>query len=134
MTPDTERMRRLSGVRILVAEDNNVNQIVLKAMLAPEGPEVVCVDNGEQAVARVTEQAEYFDIVLMDLQMPVMDGFDAAERIHAIAPNLPVIAQTAHVLTETIERCRDIGMVAHVGKPIDREALIAIIQQHARTR
>lgn len=134
MTPDTERTRRLMGVRILVAEDNNVNQIVLKAMLAPEGPEVVCVDNGEAAVARVAQQTDYFDIVLMDLQMPVMDGFDAAQRIHALVPELPVVAQTAHVLTETIERCRAVGMVAHVGKPIDRESLVATIQQYARTR
>ena len=129
----TRRVARLAGLRILLAEDNEVNQMVAQAMLRREGPEVVTVGDGQLAVdAVVREGADAFDVVLMDIQMPGMDGFEATRRIHAIAPSLPVIGQTAHVLQDTIEQCRAAGMVAHLPKPIDRHELIMLIMQHAR--
>ncbi len=130
----TQRVRRLEGLRILVAEDNEINQLVIQAMLSPEGPTLVFASDGEQAVQRVTEDGPTaYHLVLMDLQMPVMDGYEATSRIRAIAPGLPIVAQTAHVLTDTIEQCQAAGMVAHVSKPVDRHQLIEIILRHART-
>jgi PAS domain S-box-containing protein len=130
-----QRVQRLAGLRILLAEDNEVNQMVAQAMLAREGPEVVTVSDGAAAVERIREEGgDAYDIVLMDIQMPGMDGYEATRRIHELAPDLPVVGQTAHVLNEAIEQCRAAGMVGHVPKPIDRHELIAAIIRHARPR
>ncbi len=130
----TRRIERLGGLRILLAEDNEVNQMVVQAMLNKEGPTLVTVCDGAQAVAAVRQAgAGAFHAVLMDIQMPVMGGYEATRLIHEIDPDLPVIGQTAHVLQDAIEQCRAAGMVAHLAKPIDRHELILIIMRHART-
>jgi PAS domain S-box-containing protein len=129
----TRRVERLQGLRILLAEDNEVNQMVVQAMLNTEGPQVVTVSDGAQAVAAVRREGpDAFNVVLMDIQMPGMDGYEATRLIHEFAPDLPVIGQTAHVLQEAIEHCRAAGMVAHLAKPIDRHELIITIMRHAR--
>ncbi|MDD3328674.1 MAG: ATP-binding protein [Zoogloea sp.] len=124
---------RLVGLRILVAEDNEVNQLVLEDNLASEGAEVTLAVNGQEAVERVRQQGpEGFDVVLMDLQMPVMDGYEATRQIHALAPALPIIGQTAHALDEERAACLAAGMVDHLAKPIDPDRLIASILHHTR--
>jgi CheY-like chemotaxis protein len=129
----TRRGARLTGLRILLAEDNEVNQLVVQAMLRHEGPEIVTVGDGRLAVEQVRRAgAGAFDLVLMDIQMPVMDGYEATRLVHEIDPDVPVIGQTAHVLNEAIEQCREAGMVAHLSKPIDRHELIGAILRHAR--
>jgi PAS domain S-box-containing protein len=131
----TGRVARLAGLRILLAEDNEVNQMVVLAMLRKEQPQVTTVTDGLQAVEQVRARGPgAFDLVLMDIQMPVMDGYEATRLIHGIDPDLPVVGQTAHVLHEAIEHCRAAGMVAHLPKPIDRRELIATIMRHARLR
>jgi CheY-like chemotaxis protein len=70
----------------------------------------------------------------MDVQMPVMDGYEATRRIREISPDLPVIGQTAHVLQDAVQQCQDAGMVAHISKPIDRHDLVTVILRHARAR
>ena len=74
--------------------------------------------------------AQAFDLILMDIQMPLMNGYDATHQIHAIAPNLPIIGQTAHALDEERTACLEAGMVDHISKPIDPDALLALILQH----
>jgi PAS domain S-box-containing protein len=129
----TRRIARLSGLRILLAEDNEVNQMVVQAMLSKEGPQIVAVTDGAQAVAAVRREGPHaFNIVLMDIQMPGMDGYEATRLIHEFAPGLPVVGQTAHVLQEAIEQCRAAGMVAHLPKPIDRHELVMTVMRHAR--
>ena len=129
----TRRIERLGGLRILLAEDNEVNQMVVQAMLNKEGSTLVTVSDGAQAVDAVRQAgAGAFNVVLMDIQMPVMGGYEATRFIHEIDPDLPVIGQTAHVLQEAIEQCRAAGMVAHLAKPIDRHELIMTIMRHAR--
>jgi len=129
----TRRIERLGGLRILLAEDNEVNQMVVQAMLSKEGSTLVTVSDGAQAVDAVRQSgAGAFHVVLMDIQMPVMGGYEATRLIHEIDPDLPVIGQTAHVLQEAIEQCRAAGMVAHLAKPIDRHELILTIMRHAR--
>ncbi len=123
---------RLEGLRVLAAEDNPVNQIVLREFLAMEGALITMVDTGLAAVDRVTQLgSDAFDIVLMDIQMPQMDGYEATRRIKPIAPNLPIIGQTAHAMSEEHAKCLAAGMVGLVVKPISLEALVQTILLHA---
>ncbi|MGE5492640.1 MAG: Cache 3/Cache 2 fusion domain-containing protein [Actinomycetota bacterium] len=131
--PSSAGGRRLEGLSILVAEDNEINQLVLQENLAEEGARVLLAGTGREAVDRVAEQGrDAFDLVLMDIQMPDMDGYEATREILEIAPDLPVIGQTAHAGGEERGRCLAAGMAAHIAKPIDPEELVALALQHAR--
>jgi PAS domain S-box-containing protein len=120
----------LQGVRILAAEDNEVNQLVLRDLLEQEGAHVTLVANGQLAVAALSEANADFDIVLMDAQMPIMDGMAATRRIRETHPRLPIIGQTAHALAEEHARCRDAGMNAVITKPLDVDSLVSAILAH----
>ena len=123
--------RRLDGVRVLVAEDNEVNQIVLERALEIEGAETTIVADGRQAVNRVlADGREAYDVVLMDIQMPEMDGYEATRRILEVAPDLPVIGQTAHAMLDERRECLAAGMVDHIAKPIDFRLLVDMIVRH----
>ncbi len=123
--------RRLAGTRVLVAEDNEVNQLVLERALTIEGAEVTIVGDGRQAVNRVlVEGRQAFDVVLMDIQMPEMDGYEATRRILELAPDLPVIGQTAHAMQDERRECLAAGMVDHIAKPIDFRQLVDMIERH----
>ncbi|NTV10881.1 MAG: response regulator, partial [Zoogloea sp.] len=126
---------RLAGVSILAAEDNELNRLVLEEVLRAEGPRLVCVENGRQLVERVREDGpEAWDIVLMDIQMPEMDGLEATRRVHELAPELQVIALTAHAFSEEGDNCRAAGMADHVSKPFELDALVSAILRHKRRR
>jgi len=120
---------RLQGVSILVAEDNAFNQEVLAELLAPENPTLVFVDNGQQAVEQVAAHPGGFDAVLMDIQMPVMDGYEATRCILAGAHAPPIIGLTAHALAEEHARILAVGMVAHLTKPVKEDELVSAILQ-----
>ena len=123
----------LSGLSILVAEDDPINQMVLEHNLLEDGARVTIVGNGRHAVERVVQEgAKAYDLVLMDVQMPEMDGYEATRRIHDFAPDMPVIGQTAHVLGDEKERCIASGMASYIPKPIDPDILVAIVLQLAR--
>jgi signal transduction histidine kinase/ActR/RegA family two-component response regulator len=120
---------RLSA-RVLLAEDNPVNQEVICAMLGISGAEVMVVENGELAV-QALRQGE-FDVVLMDCQMPVMDGYEATARIRqeeAPGRHIPIIALTANAFSEDRERCVAVGMDDYLGKPVKRDQLVRIISR-----
>jgi PAS domain S-box-containing protein len=121
---------RLAGLRFLVAEDNAVNQMVIQDALLLEGASVQVVANGQLAVDAVAQDPSAFDMVLMDLQMPVMDGLHATRALQRIAPSLAVLGQTAHALPEERLACQHAGMVATVTKPIDHEELVLTILGH----
>jgi PAS domain S-box-containing protein len=116
-------------LRLLLVEDVAVNQELARVMLGPFPIEIDTAENGEEAIAAVTRAA--YDLVLMDVQMPVMDGLTAARRIRALesqaAKRLPIIAMTANVLPDQIARCLDAGMDGHIGKPISPTELIETI-------
>jgi len=125
------------GVRILLAEDNIVNQTVTRRMLEKLGYEVVIAADGAAAVATLDSQP--FDIVLMDVQMPVMDGLEATRRIrrHELggASHTPIIAMTANAMKEARDICLDAGMDGYVTKPISLEGLTNALEEamsHAR--
>jgi signal transduction histidine kinase/DNA-binding NarL/FixJ family response regulator/HPt (histidine-containing phosphotransfer) domain-containing protein len=125
---------RLAGIRVLTVEDDELNRLVLREMLEYEGATVALSQNGQQAVDRLKALGPAtFDIVLMDVQMPVMDGYQATRHIKSIVPSLPVIGLTAHAMAEERERCLAAGMLAHVTKPVDQDHLVAVLLQHLST-
>jgi PAS domain S-box-containing protein len=120
---------QLSGARLLLVEDNEINREFASELLHSEGIAVDEALNGEQALERV--QAKDYDAVLMDIQMPVMDGLDAARRIRALPgerfARLPIIAMTALAMVQDAERSQAAGMNDHVTKPIAPESLLAVL-------
>jgi len=119
---------RLAGIRVLAVEDDELNRVVLREMLEYEGVTLVLAENGRQALDYLESPASLpFDIVVMDVQMPEMDGYKATRRIHSISPDLPVIGLTAHAMEEEREHCLAAGMVAHVTKPIDIDDLVDVL-------
>ncbi|MYM26628.1 PAS domain-containing protein, partial [Duganella sp. FT135W] len=119
---------RLSGMRILLVEDNEINQEVAQYMLLHAGATVEVAENGKLAVELLAAAPERYDVVLMDVQMPVMNGYDATREIRRQGLlTLPIIAMTANVLEDDRRRASEAGMNAHVAKPIDVEELIAVL-------
>ena len=119
---------RLRGARILLAEDNEINQQIAIELLEGAGATVQVANNGREAVENSVNgpQPPPFDVVLMDLQMPEMDGYQATAKIRSDArfATLPIIAMTAHATMEERQRCLAAGMNDHISKPIDPGAAV----------
>jgi len=131
--PSSDEPPSLSGLKILAAEDNEINRLLLKELLSDEGCQLTLAEDGQQAVDAVRAAGpNHFDLVLMDVQMPIMNGHDATRAIHGIAPDLNVVGQTAHALPEDREKCLQAGMVDQICKPLDADELIATILMWAR--
>jgi two-component system, sensor histidine kinase and response regulator len=126
----------LNGLRVLLAEDNAINQQIAVELLEGVGASVDVVDNGREAVDKLlaTVGDLPYDAVLMDLQMPEMDGYQATARIRAEPrlAKLPIVAMTAHAMAEERDRCLAAGMHAHITKPIDPELLYRTLMQFYR--
>jgi signal transduction histidine kinase/DNA-binding NarL/FixJ family response regulator len=123
----------LTGMRVLLAEDNIFNQAVALEVLGKQGCEVTVVPNGKEAVEAFRSKA--FDIVLMDLQMPEMDGIEATRAIRKleVSGRIPIIALTAHAFTEYRDRCLEAGMDEHLSKPIRLSELLTVLARFAST-
>jgi two-component system, sensor histidine kinase and response regulator len=134
----TAHSHAAAGIRILLVEDNEVNQQVAIELLESSGAIVQIANHGGEAVSMLTKGDEPppFDVVFMDLQMPEMDGYTATKLIRAQSRlnNLPIIAMTAHALVEERQKCLDAGMCDHVTKPIDPDALLATLLRWAKPR
>ncbi|WP_426193198.1 PAS domain S-box protein [Massilia sp. DWR3-1-1] len=129
--PAAPQSARLAGMRLLLVEDNPLNRQVASELLAGEGALVEAAGDGRAALARLLGGA-LPDCVLMDLQMPLMDGLEATRQIRAtLGPALPVIAMTANASAADRARCLAAGMDDHVGKPIDIEPLVAVLLAHS---
>jgi signal transduction histidine kinase/CheY-like chemotaxis protein len=124
---------RHNRLRILAAEDNRVNQRLLARLLEKEGHAVTLVEDGEAAV--VASERTEFDLILMDVQMPIMDGLDATRcirnREQLTGSHLPIIALTAHAMKGDRERCLEAGMDAYVAKPVQKQELLHVIYQYS---
>ncbi|MGD9016631.1 MAG: response regulator, partial [Desulfobacterales bacterium] len=120
---------RLDGSRLLVVEDNDINRQVAQEILAGAGAVVALAENGKEALDVLAR--ERFDAVLMDVQMPVMDGYTATRKIRQDMglTDLPVIAMTAHAMAGDREKSLDAGMNAHINKPIDPDELVSVLRQ-----
>ena len=115
--------------KILVAEDNEINQVVIQAMLEPTQASVKIVGNGVQAVKAVN--GEDFDLILMDIHMPEMDGQEAQKAIAALKPHIPVVALTANVMPEDVAKYINQGFTSHLPKPLDMNMLYGLLKQYA---
>ena len=118
----------------MLAEDSLVNQKLAVALLQKHGHQVTVANDGVEAVATLESQA--FDLVLMDVQMPEMDGFDATVAIRASErdSHVPIVAMTAHAMKGDQERCLKAGMDAYIAKPIRAQALFEVVNRIARQR
>ena len=120
----------LAGACLLLAEDNLINQAVAKGILEQAGAQVIVASNGEEALA-LLRTGQLFDLVLMDVQMPLMDGYTATRAIRGeLQLQLPVLAMTAGVMASEREQCVAAGMDDFIGKPVDVEQMIATIVRH----
>ena len=133
---EAEPTARLRGARILLTEDNEINQQIAIELLEGAGASVKVANNGREAVELLScaPQPPPFDLVLMDLQMPEMDGYQATARLRADPrfSNLPIIAMTAHATIEERQRCLAAGMNDHISKPIDPALLIETVGKFCR--
>lgn len=124
----------LAGHRILLVEDVEVNREIVLALLEPTRLAVDCAENGAEAVEMVRRDPECYDMIFMDLQMPEMDGFEATKRIRRLgiprAAAIPIVAMTANVFHEDVEKCLAAGMNDHVGKPLEIDKVLAVIRKY----
>lgn len=127
-------MHRLQGLRLLLVDDNPANQQVASELLSNDGAHVVVASSGPMAIAAVTDGSPLPDLILMDIQMPEMDGYQATRAIQAwlgaAAP--PIVAMTANAMAADRQAALAAGMVDHVGKPFDLAQLISVILSHTR--
>ncbi len=118
--------------RILLAEDGRDNQRLLSMHLRACGAEVIVADNGQIAMDLVTKSS--FDLILMDMQMPVMDGYSAAAELRQRGSKTPIIALTAHAMAEDRKKCMDSGCTDYLSKPIDRDVLLKTVGKYLKER
>ncbi len=133
-TQELMAMTDLRGLKVLLAEDNPVNQLVAAEILKRLGCEVVLASNGREAVEAL--DSHQIDVVLMDVQMPEVDGLEATKMIRAKETHrrIPIIAQTAHAFAEDKMRCFEAGMDEHLAKPIRRSELLRVLGRYASER
>jgi len=133
---EKEGLVSLKGMRFLCAEDNELNAEILSAMLELEGAECTIYENGKMLTDAFEKmEPDEYDAILMDVQMPVMNGYEAAENIrnsnHPTGQKIPIIAMTANAFSDDVQRCLDAGMNAHIAKPIDMTTLKNTMRQIA---
>jgi CheY-like chemotaxis protein len=118
---------------VLLAEDGPDNQRLIGHLVRKTGAELVIVDNGEKAVQatrEASENGEPFDLVLMDMQMPVLDGYAATRELRLLGFETPISALTAHAMAGDRERCLDAGCSDYLTKPVDRKSLRALLERY----
>ena len=124
----------LGGSTILLAEDNSMNREIVHGMLSHSGILIVDATNGREAVQMVEAEPDKYELILMDIQMPEMDGYEAAELIRKKNSTLPIIALTANALVSDIAKTKAAGMQEHLNKPIDVEKLFATLLKYIRKK
>lgn len=131
-----DEMLDLNDKTILIVEDIEINREIVLALLEDTGARFEIAENGQEGIEKFTAEPERYDIILMDLQMPVLDGLEATRRIRAMeiskAKTIPIVAMTANAYTEDVEKCHDAGMNDHVAKPIDIDILLEKIGKYIK--
>jgi len=129
-----DKTDRFWGYRVLLAEDVEINREIVISLLEPTLLEIDTAENGAEAVRMFSENPEKYNIIFMDIQMPVMDGYDATRAIRTLdnrfAKTIPIIAMTANVFKNDVDECIKAGMNDHIGKPIDFDNVLHILRRH----
>ncbi|MCL1828036.1 MAG: response regulator [Oscillospiraceae bacterium] len=136
--PDADKKKEetfdFSGHTILLAEDVEINREIVSALLEPTGLTVECAENGAQALEMFKAAPDKYEMIFMDVQMPEMDGYEATRSIRALdipgADDIPIIAMTANVFRQDIEKCLEAGMNGHVGKPVDTNVMLTQLRRY----
>jgi len=123
-----------TGKRVLLVEDVEINREIIISLLEDTHIEIDCAENGQIGVNMFSDNQDKYDLIFMDIQMPLMDGFDATRKIRAMdgtkAKSIPIVAMTANAFKEDVEKCRACGMDDHIAKPIDLELLLKKIHKY----
>ena len=131
---EIENINTFPGCRILLAEDVEINREIVISLLEPVEVEIDCALNGAEAVKMFTAEPDRYDMIFMDMQMPQMDGLEAARKIRSLdinkAKNIPIVAMTANVFKGDIEKCLEAGMNAHIGKPLDLSEVMKVLNKY----
>jgi CheY-like chemotaxis protein len=122
--PDDNYKDIFKGQKILLAEDVDINREIVCSLLEETGIEIDSAENGQYAVDMFESNPDIYDLILMDMQMPEMDGLRATKIIREKNKDIPIVAMTANVMTQDIQRCMDAGMNDHIGKPLDIQEVI----------
>jgi signal transduction histidine kinase/ActR/RegA family two-component response regulator len=143
-TPPADNFR---GRRILLVEDVEINREIVLALLEPAGLEIDCAENGTEALRKFSEAPDKYDMIFMDVQMPEMDGYEATRKIREFEKEknqrktdvefpqgIPIVAMTANVFREDIERCLEAGMNDHIGKPFNFDDVLVKVRKHLPER
>ena len=135
---NTGEIVSFKGHCLLLAEDLEINREIVMAILEPTQLEIVCAEDGAQAVKAFSDNPGRFELILMDVQMPVMDGYEATRQIRKLdypeAKKIPIMAMTANVFREDIEKCLESGMSDHIGKPLDTDELLIKLKRYLRQK
>jgi len=122
------------GYRILLVEDVEINREIVMALLEPTQVDIDCAENGAEALRMFTESPKSYNLVFMDIQMPIMDGYEATRRIRASkadnASAIPTVAMTANVFNDDVRQCLEAGMDGHLGKPVDFDAVLKVLRKY----
>jgi CheY-like chemotaxis protein len=131
-TSDTDGI--FEGRHVLLAEDVDINREIVLVLLESTCLQIDCAENGAVALKMFSEEPDKYDLILMDVQMPEMDGYEATRSIRALgtpkAKGIPIVAMTANVFREDVERCMEAGMSSHIGKPLDYEEVIGNLRTY----
>ena len=130
--PEQARTDSIRGMRLLLVEDNDLNREIAQTLLEDEGAVVTSAVNGREAVEAVMAHPDAYDLVLMDVMMPVMDGYEATRTLRQQGMTLPIIAMTANAFAEDVQRSAEAGMNDHIAKPLDLGKLLRTLARYNR--
>ena len=122
----------IEGLSVLLVEDNELNMEIAKFIIENEGANVTCATNGKEAVDIYKKSPEFFDIILMDIMMPEMDGYEATKVIRSLDSKIPIVAMTANAFTEDKIKAKKAGMNAHLSKPLDKDTLVQVVAKFCK--